>query len=351
MRFSPQDLQTIYDNIFGDLPDSSYVWNENRFTYEETMIIALHYMANGTKYIEMAEIYGHDWSRYSYMVNFFAKFVFHKYYHLLCGRSLEKWVDQVHDFRYAIWKYVCFDNKGNQDIDIPFEHFRIFGWIDCLMHLMCMPGAGPRGDDDKHHPENYDTQRAFFSNYAKGWGMKSQVLAIPNGIVASLFFTSLTDNDKGVINISGIEEELERVLQPYRLHNNTVFPAIYGDQIYDVSSVIVQSGGRNDDFHIRMNSSRIDIEHMFGARNNLWKRDRVKHSWKLLRMKNHVREHIFSLFFMTNIHTCCNGCKTALKYNFEKIDVNDYLNVNMDDAYDGDDANEYIIELLNSRNA
>ena len=70
----------------------------------------------------------------------------------------------------------------------------------------------------------------------------------------------------------------------------------------------------------------------------------------LLRMKKHVREHIFSLFFMTNIHTCCNGCKTASKYNFDKVNVRDYLNVNMDDAYDGDDANEYIMGLLNSRN-
>ena len=56
------------------------------------------------------------------------------------------------------------------------------------MHLMCMPGAGPRGDDDEQHPEGYNVQQAFFSNYVKGWGMKLQVLGIPNRFFASLFF-------------------------------------------------------------------------------------------------------------------------------------------------------------------
>ena len=114
--------------------------------------------------------------------------------------------------------------------------------------------------------------------------------------------------------------------------------------------MIVQSGGRNDEFHTRMNSSRIDIEHMFGTRNDLWKRDGMKKSWKLLQMKKHVHKHVFSLFFMTNIHTCCNGSKTALKYNFEKVNVRDYLHVDMNVAYDGDDANEFIMQLLNSHN-
>ena len=84
-------------------------------------------------------------------------------------------------------------------------------------------------------------------------------------------------------------------------------------------------------------------------RNNLWKRDGVKHTWKLMSMKNNVREHIFSLFLMTNIHACFRGSKTATKYGFEKVAIGDYLNVTLADVYDGDDANEYIMNLINTQ--
>ena len=159
----------------------------------------------------------------------------------------------------------------------------------------------------------------------------------------------MTHNDKGVVNISGIEEELERVLGPYKLHNGTVFLALYGDQIYDMSLVIVQSQGVKDDFHVRMNSSRIDIEHMFGSTNNLYQKNRVKHIWKLMKMKKHVREHLFSLFFMSNVHCCFRGSKTSVKYGFGKVNIEEYLNVDMNDAYDGEDADEFITNLLNSQ--
>ena len=130
---------------------------------------------------------------------------------------MEFWSPKVNEFRKAIWEYVCFDNEGRQDIHVPFDRFRVYGWIDCLMHLMCMPGSGPINDNDERNENAFDIQRAYFSNYAKGWGMKTQAVGLPNGMFGSIFFTSLTHNDKGVVNISGIEEELERVLEPYKL--------------------------------------------------------------------------------------------------------------------------------------
>ena len=153
------------------------------------------------------------------MVNFFAKFLEHKYYHRICGRSLEHWAEQgdVNTFRKAIWRYVCFDEKGNQDILINHEHFRPWGWIDCMKQISCQPGSGPVGEDDARRDDRFEIQRAFYTHYGHVWGMKTQAVHLPNGIVGSCYFTSIAQNDKGVVNISGIEEELARVLQNHKL--------------------------------------------------------------------------------------------------------------------------------------
>ena len=74
------------------------------------------------------------------------------------------------------------------------------------------------------------------------------------------------------------------ILHNYKLYNDTVFPAVYADQIYDTSSVIVQSQGQHDDFFVRLNASRMDSEHLFGSINNLDKRNTTQHTWKIMKL-------------------------------------------------------------------
>ena len=76
-------------------------------------------MEIGTKYNEMKETYGGDWTRYSYMVNFFSRYLYFKYYHRLMGRSMEYFCNDVIECRKSIWNYVCFDSEGIQDVDVP----------------------------------------------------------------------------------------------------------------------------------------------------------------------------------------------------------------------------------------
>ena len=73
-------------------------------------------MANGTKDITMSMIYGGDWTQYSLMTNWFAKFVYHKYYHRLSGRSLSYFIDSesVNVFREKIFMYITHDQNGKK---------------------------------------------------------------------------------------------------------------------------------------------------------------------------------------------------------------------------------------------
>jgi len=46
-------------------------------------------------------------------------------------------------------------------------------------------------------------------------------------MLGNAYFTSVAQNDTGVINISGLEEELELLLVPHVLDND-ILPALYG---------------------------------------------------------------------------------------------------------------------------
>jgi len=102
---------------------------------------------------------------------------------------------------------------------------------------------GPINDDDDRCDNEDELQRVFYTSYGHQWGMKNQAIFLPNGMLGAIYTTSTAQNDEGVVNISGIAEELERVLEPWKIlipNGGSIFPAVYGDDIYDISTVIVK---------------------------------------------------------------------------------------------------------------
>ena len=345
-RFSKDDLRELLFTLFGTQPALTYTFCNNKFTYEETLLIALDYMANGVKFSKLVDTYGGDWTRYTYPVNFFARYVYHKYYHRLSGKSMRYWASSVPEFRNALWLKVCFTENGCQDIRVPFNRFRPFGWIDAMQHTMCRPGGGPQNEADDRREDENRIQRAFFTSYGKMHGMKTQALYLPNGMIGSVYFASVSHNDKGVVNLSGIEEELKTALAGYMLEDGMTYPALYGDEIYEPSEVMVKANGQRDEFYLRLTSTWGDVEHVFGLTSNLWKRLRVKHTWRIMKQKHFIRAHLFSIFFMTNLYTCIHGNKTATKYGFNTIPLSEYLDVDVNDAYDGEDQDEFMADFV-----
>ena len=118
----------------------------------------------------------------------------------------------------------------------------------------------------------------------------------PNGMLGNCFFASVAQNDKDLINISGLEEELERLLLPHPLQNGTLL-VLYADDIYDPSTVIVKANGVSNVFHTRLNGARVDLDHEFGLTSSLFKRLSVKHTWKLLNLDGRVNAHLFTIFY------------------------------------------------------
>ena len=107
-RFTKEESQMLFE-LFGKLDGMSHVRMSYRFTYEDTLLIALQRQSNGIDYHQLDSTYGGDWTKFSYVCALFSTFNYHKFYHRLCGRCLEYWVPSFHTHRKDIWRHVCFD--------------------------------------------------------------------------------------------------------------------------------------------------------------------------------------------------------------------------------------------------
>ena len=146
-RFTKDELKPLLALFFGRMNENTHTYVQHLFSYEETLIIALHHQSSGSPHNELSQMYGGECTEYAHMMNYFSNLVCHKFYHRLCGRSLEQWVSNVHAYRKAIWKDIFFDGDGNQDVDVPLNPFCPWSWLDCVQHWMFCLGVGPVNED------------------------------------------------------------------------------------------------------------------------------------------------------------------------------------------------------------
>ena len=218
---------------------------------------------------------------YTYPIHYFVNRLYRKYYHLISGDSLRLWTNHIDTFREAVWRKTAFNSDGIKDLSIELENFRVFSFLDTMGHETCTPGSGPLNNTNRRRPNAYRTQRAFYSRYGKKHGLKSQVLLLPNGMVGHCWVHSIAQNDRGLINLSGLEEYMRNVLEPHRIGNLLLLPATYADSIYLASEVILVKGNNNGVYFDRMNSLREKIEHENDLYVKLWRRIKMVHKLKL----------------------------------------------------------------------
>ena len=153
-HFTKEEMQQLLVLFFGRMNTNSYTYKTYRFTYEESLLISLHYQSHGIAYNQLSSTYGGDWLKYTYMVKFFSTYLYHKFYYWLCGRSLEYWVLNLEIYRKSIWLDACFDDSDKQDVPIPFNHFKPWSSIDCMQKWTCTPGSGPINNENDRR-DNY----------------------------------------------------------------------------------------------------------------------------------------------------------------------------------------------------
>ena len=124
-------------------------------------------------------------------------------------------------------------------MNIPFENWRIFGFVDDTGFRTAAPGREAR----RRMGYLDDIQRSFYSGYFAGHGMKVQALNLPNSMIGSVFVGAMRESDTGLLNMSGIDTYLSNLFQEFGSElpgANHHLPAVYGDEIFLQLSTIVR---------------------------------------------------------------------------------------------------------------
>ena len=219
----------------------------------------------------------------------------------ISGNSMGIWAGQMVGFRQAIHQKLTsppceletWANRGAIDdelglyvVDIPFDSFYCGMLLDDTSISTSRPGAGPCGDYvmAPWRVGAYFMQRAFYSGYFRGHGLKYQHILLPNGLYGSVWGTSHTYNDVGVANLSGLEDYLFAVLEVDE-HGN--LPCALADGIFGESAVVmttkVRVGAETDERRLykRLASVRQPIELQYGNFFNKFQLFRDKDAFRL----------------------------------------------------------------------
>ena len=252
-RFTKEQLRKIYLHL--RLPPTIILPRRRyRFSGEELLIVCLARIATGDPWNRLIPMnFGGGLARWGEAFEWFVEHIFVNFYNKISGNSMEMWAGKMVDFRRLMHRKITsppcdletWSNLGAIDeelglylVDIPFESFLCAMLVDDTNVNTTRPGSGPDGDYvlAPRRMGGYFIQRAFYSGYFRGHGLKYQHILLPNGLFGSVWGTSQSYNDVGIANMSGLEDYLFTVLEEDK-HSN--LPFVVADRSCCESAVVM----------------------------------------------------------------------------------------------------------------
>jgi len=317
-RFEKSELHVLYEHFMDDINGDHVIVNNHKVKCEFALLIGLIYLAGGSNYTELHKCFGGDTTLYSHAINWFFDHLYSKYYHKICGDSFKMYTGQTHVYRDDIHKtafaHLC-----------DFDVFRIFGFIDCKGYKSVRPGGSGVGNDNNERQMLFELQRAFYSRYGKSHGLRLQAITLPDGMFGHIYISPMSQNDKGVLNLSGLQEALmEEFDRTGTRVQDMHYPCLAGDDIYVNTLVVTKSNSDDVPFHRAYKSARVRIEHHFGLVMNLWKLLMMYRKNKIAE-KDKFMKRIVVAHFLTNCFTCFRGNTVATSFQTTAPSIDDYL--------------------------
>jgi hypothetical protein len=195
--FSSQHLRFLMIHL--RIPET-LVRDRQVFAGEACLIIFLYEIRHGHTYTHMAKyVFGGDPRRLSDMIRVMTEYLYSNFYHKITGNSMAMWCTETNmtRFRLAIWNRlrqgaVTEEVRGVDGqlaparhflLNMPFENFRVFSFLDCMAHPTSRPGdesvTTTRASEDL-----VDPQRSFY-RYVMPFACRVIHQIITNNILAA----------------------------------------------------------------------------------------------------------------------------------------------------------------------
>ncbi len=215
------------------------------------------------------------------------------------------------------------------------DEYRIIGFIDDSIDRISTPFSGPAGDYEGA-PRRYQyesAQRAVYSGYKHCHGIKVETVFLPNGISTVFGPVSARRNDRGVLNMSGLNAFLELIQL-----NAPVKFKLLGDGLFamGLSCIVSYYRAIPGIFHLTvaettinyvLKSARMTIEKNYGMTNVVFRICNATDEYKLTRQKSYAVEQLRVCHLLVNCYSCLNGNQAAHSNVFDCIPptLEDYL--------------------------
>lgn len=317
---TPHDLRVLFTHL--RVPANFRTTSRHVYNGEECFIILLFHMMKGVPFTEMSRhTFGGDPRDFSKMCDLMIGHLYYTFYNKISGCSLEQWIPRyLHTCRSLIYNALgdgaIFEEQYVDGVVVDqalirhhfdFDTFRTFGWLDDFALPTARPGTAPT----RVYNFTHDIQRAFYSGYLRGHGLKAQVVYLPIGIIGSVFITELRHNDNGAQNMSGLNNYLVRILAGILIGG--LLPALYCDGIFAVLvTILPRFTNPSPALHLinmRMASLRESIEHVFADHRIRFKLFGAPHTLRLFSQGEKVRRMSLVSFLLLNCYYCINGTR------------------------------------------
>ena len=320
-----------------------FCWHRrHQFLGEECLLHYLVFNRSGETKLRLSRNYfGGDPRRFSYSIRIMTNHIYENFYHKISGDSMRQWIPYIDQFRHAIWTKIndgysveeSVDPSNNANnitryisINIPFESFRIFSFLDDTGFRTSAPGRETR----REYGFFDDVQRSFYSAYFSGHGLKVQALMLPNGMIGSVYVGAWRVSDSGLLNMSGLDTYLTQLFNEFNLRLGDAFnqfPACYGDGIFPQLATIIARYAMADENEDRVNrrlaGARQSIEHLFSLHYNIFGLFNIPDRFKLLVHGVECRKMVIDSFFLLNCYNCLN--ESPNNFDLRPPSIEEYL--------------------------
>ena len=116
-------------------------------------------------------------------------------------------------------------------LNIPFDTFRIFGFLDDTGFRINAPGIS----NQRVYGFSDDVQRSFYSAYFTVHELKVHTLTLPNGMIDSVYIGAWRVSDAVLLNMSDLDTYITSLFNEYNIRLPGAlnqYPAVYGGGIF-----------------------------------------------------------------------------------------------------------------------
>ena len=304
-----------------------------RFEPEELFLFTLTKCKTGESNTSLIDNwFGGDYSRWSYGYRWMLKYLDRRYEGILGYAGILRFLPEFPRFRDAIDRYlrkdkVYRDNNGVETIypGLNGSPFNICGLIDCSIDATRAPFSGPADDCEgaPRRPEYHAAQESIWSGWKKLHGIKVETVFFPNGLTCLFGPVSCRSNDRGTLNLSGLDTFLEMIQAGLPLN---LVCWLFGDSAYRgnlrrITSYYRSALGRLTVSELRCNkafrSMRIPIERNYGQTSCVMRICDTARSYQLGKRSPYALEQLRVGHLLMNCYICLNGDQASSVNTFD----------------------------------